>query len=130
MIFTQPVYEFAHALHIRNDEDCEKLIQESMVLADQVEAGDDRNREILEMMLNAIERYEDKSFRLPENATPEKVMVVLMEENGHNQSAMTDIASRTVINEIINGKRKLTRTHIERLCRKYKVSASVFYGEQ
>ena len=44
------------------------------------------------------------------------------------QYQMADIAPRTVINEIIHGKRKLNRRHIERLCRKYRVSADLFIG--
>ena len=63
-----------------------------------------------------------------ENPSAEEMMIFLMDQHGHNQSEMTDIAPRTVINAIIHGKRKLNRRHIEGLCRKYRVSADLFIG--
>ena len=82
---------------------------------------------ILDVLARAVAAYEETHYPM-ENPSAEAMMAFLMDQHGHNQSEMTDIAPRTVINEIIHGKRKLNRRHIERLCRKYRVSADLFIG--
>lgn len=126
MTLTKEVVEFANALHIQDDVHLQELIEESREIADKVEAGDDSLRPVLDVLINSIETYEDEHFEFPA-VSPEEMMRWLMEKNNHKQTDMTDVASRTVINEILNGKRKLNRLHIERLCTKYTVQANWFY---
>ena len=82
---------------------------------------------VLDALSRAVAAYEQARYPM-ENASAEEMMVFLMDQHGHNQSDMTDVAPRTVINAIINGRRKLNRRHIEGLCRKYGVSADLFIG--
>lgn len=126
MTLTKEVVEFANALHIQDDVHLQELIEESREIADKVEAGDDSLRPVLDVLINSIETYEDEHFEFPA-VSPEEMMRWLMEKNNHKQTDMTDVTSRTVINEILNGKRKLNRSHIERLCKKYDVQANWFY---
>ena len=126
MTLTKEVVEFANALHIQDNVHLQELIAESREIADKVEAGDDSLRPVLDVLINSIETYEDEHFEFPA-VSPEEMMRWLMEKNNHKQTDMTDVASRTVINEILNGKRKLNRSHIERLCKKYAVDANWFY---
>ncbi len=100
-----------------NDEDCDRLIETTEQIGDRIEEGEDGLRHIFEVMVSLIEKYEDEHFTLPSKVTPESMMIHLMEKNSHNQSDMQDVAPRPVINMIVNGKRKLTREHIEKLCR-------------
>lgn len=122
-----PVDVIAPLLLIRDDEDCDRLIETTEQIGDRIEEGEEGLRPIFEVMLRLIEKYEDEHFTLPTKVTPESMMIHLMEENGHNQSDMQDVAPRPVINMIVNGKRKLTREHIEKLCKKYDVTGEWFY---
>ncbi|WP_210411493.1 helix-turn-helix domain-containing protein [Oceanispirochaeta crateris] len=49
-----------------------------------------------------------------------------LENHDHKQGDLTDVASRTIINEILNGKRELNLGHIRRLSDKYGVSPELF----
>ena len=126
MTLTKEVVEFANALNIQDDIHLREIIEESREIAEKVEAGDDSLHSVLDILIGAIEAYEDEHFKFPA-VSPEEMMRWLMEKNNHKQTDMTDVASRTVINEILNGKRKLNRLHIERLCIKYAVDANWFY---
>jgi len=127
MTLTKEVVEFAKVLHIKDNVHLKEMIEESRKIAERVEAGDDSLLPVLDILIDAIEAYEDDNFKLP-SVSPEEMMRWLMEKNNHKQTDMTDVAPRTVINEILNGKRKLNRTHIERLCAKYSVDANWFYS--
>ena len=126
MTLTKEVVEFANVLHIQDDIHLQKLIEESLEIGEKIEAGDDSLSSVLDVLISTIESYEDEHFKLP-FVSPEEMMRWLMEKNNHKQTDMVDVASRTVINEILNNKRKLNRLHIERLCIKYNVDANWFY---
>lgn len=128
MQLNTPVDVIAPLLLIRDDEDCDRLIETTEQIGDRIEEGEEGLRPIFEVMLRLIEKYEDEHFTLPTKVTPESMMIHLMEENGHTQSDMQEVAPRPVINMIVNGKRKLTRDHIEKLCKKYGVTGAWFYG--
>ena len=119
---------FAEFLTISNDDDCDKLVSFAHGLSEKVEHGDNSVRHLLELVIDRVEKYEDEHFSLPSRVTPESMMKHLMEEHGHSQLDMKDVAPRPVINMIVNGKRKLTREHIEKLCKKYNVTGEWFYG--
>lgn len=123
-----PVDVIAPLLLIRDDKDCDRLIETAEQIGDRIEVGEEGLRPIFEVMIRLIEKYEDEHFTLPSKVTPESMMIHLMEEHGHSQSDMQDVAPRPVINMIVNGKRKLTREHIEKLCKKYSVTGDWFYG--
>ncbi len=126
MTLTKEVVEFANVLHIQDDIHLQELIEESRKIGERIEAGADSLRPVMDVLLSTIESYEDEHFNLP-SVSPEEMMRWLMEKNNHKQTDMIDVASRTVINEVLNGKRKLNRLHIERLCIKYAVKANWFY---
>ena len=50
-----------------------------------------------------------------------------MEQHGHRQSDLNDVAPRTVISEILNGKRQLNLGHIRRISEKYGGVSRSFY---
>ena len=120
MSFMQmPVKAAAPYMVIKNNDDLDRMIEICRDLSTQYEYGD-------ELVGTLIEKYEDEHIRF--NANPESMMRYLMEKHGHKQTDMTDVAPRPVINTILNGKRKLTRTHIERLIKKYNITGDWFYS--
>jgi len=74
-----------------------------------------------------IEEYEKKEFK-PKPSTPEGVLRFLMEQNDLNQYDLAeDLGGQPVVSDILRGKRKLTREHIERLSERFHISPSSFY---
>ena len=72
--------------------------------------------------------YEKKDFPL-KSASPEEVLRFLMEENDLSQYDLaSDFGGQPVVSDILNGKRKLTREHIERLSKRFGISPATFFS--
>lgn len=62
-------------------------------------------------------------------ASPEEMLSFLMEQNGLSQYDLADeLGGQPVVSDILRGKRKLSRDHIERLGERFHVSPASFYG--
>lgn len=70
-----------------------------------------------------IEEYEKEEFSIG-GATPEEILSYLMEQNNLTQYDLApDLGGQPVVSDILRGKRKLTREHIEHL--KYAISEEI-----
>jgi HTH-type transcriptional regulator/antitoxin HigA len=77
-----------------------------------------------EYVLEQIQKYEAS---LPkEKLEPAEILTYLMEEHGHRQVDLTDLAPKSVISAVLNGKREMSKNLIRGLARKYSVNPSVF----
>ena len=65
MTLTKEVVEFANALHIQDDTQLLEIIEESREIAERVEAGDVSLHPVLDILIGAIEAYEDDNFKFP-----------------------------------------------------------------
>jgi HTH-type transcriptional regulator / antitoxin HigA len=76
-----------------------------------------------------IEKYEREKF--PDADVPAvEIIRELMEANGLRQKDLADVLGgghESAVSEILNGKRPLSITHIERLSQRFKVSPAVFF---
>jgi HTH-type transcriptional regulator/antitoxin HigA len=96
--------------------------------SDSLDAG---NRAAVGQYLSAvipfIERYEKKVFPI-EPATPEDVLGFLMEQHDLTQYNLAkELGGQPVVSQILRGKRRLTREHIERLSKRFGVTPATFY---
>ena len=74
--------------------------------------------------------YEKEEFPV-KTASPEEVLRFLMEENDLSQYDLaSDFGGQPVVSDILNGKRKLTREHIERLSKRFGISPATFFPGQ
>jgi HTH-type transcriptional regulator/antitoxin HigA len=74
-----------------------------------------------------IETYEKKHFDIG-RATPEEILAFLMEQNDLSQYDLaSELGGQPVVSDILNGKRKLTRDHIERLSKRFGISPATFF---
>jgi antitoxin component HigA of HigAB toxin-antitoxin module len=71
--------------------------------------------------------YDDHIREPIEEASGVDFLKTLMEDRGLKQSDLKAIAPQSVISEILNGKRKMTRTHIEELAKFFNVSPAMFF---
>ncbi len=81
----------------------------------------------LSAVIPFIEQFEKKEFPV-DSATPEEVLGFLMEENSLSQYDIAqDVGGQPVVSEVLRGKRRLTREHIERLSKRFGVTPATFY---
>lgn len=81
----------------------------------------------LSAVIPFIEGYEKNEFALSA-VTPEDMLRFLMEQNGLTQYDLAkDLGGQSTVSNILLGKRKLTRDHIEALGKRFHVSPATFY---
>lgn len=96
------------------------------------ESVSSRDRSSIESYLQAVapfvEEYERKEFRL-KRISPETMLQFLMEQNNLSQyDIASELGGQPVVSDVLRGKRRLTREHIERLGARFHVSPAAFYG--
>ncbi len=85
-------------------------------------------KEYLIAVVPFVEDYEKKTFKI-ESSTPEEVLQFLMEQNDLSQYDIAEeVGGQSVVSDILNGKRKLTRDHIEKLSQRFKITPATFFG--
>jgi HTH-type transcriptional regulator / antitoxin HigA len=115
-----------HVIHaeVQNEEYTATL--ESLLSKNNRTAGESRLAELLTLL---IEDFEDKHYSLP-SASPIEIVRHLMESNGLRQVDMVDVfGSHSITSDVLNGKRDLAKTHIEKLSRRFSVSPELFFAE-
>ena len=81
----------------------------------------------LRAVIPFIEQYEKREFPIGP-ATPEEVLGFFMEEHNLTQYDLAkDLGGQPVVSQILRGKRRLTREHIERLSKRFGVTPATFY---
>jgi HTH-type transcriptional regulator/antitoxin HigA len=84
-------------------------------------------RRYCELLGVLIEDYEKRTFPLKTKALPIDVLKELMTANQLQQKDLLDVFKhKTMISEILSGKRPLSVDHIRGLARRFRVSPEVF----
>ncbi len=74
-----------------------------------------------------VEQFEKREFPIGP-ATPEEVLRFLIEQHDLSQYDLAkELGGQPVVSQILRGKRRLTREHIERLSKRFGVTAATFY---
>ena len=85
-------------------------------------------RQFIKLLATLIEKYDEEHTAIP-NASPVEVLTTLMEANNLKQKDLIPyIGNESVVSMILNGKRPLTKSHIEKLSKHFKVSPAVFFA--
>ena len=64
-------------------------------------------------------------------ATPRDVVRHLMESNGLRQVDLIDVfGAESTVSEVLNGKRDLAKSHIEKLSLRFNVSPELFFDQR
>jgi len=84
-------------------------------------------KELAELLTLLIEDFEEKRYRLP-HAKPVDVVRFLMEQHNLLQKDLADVfGTRSIVSEVLSGKRELNKEHIARLSARFHVSPEVFF---
>ncbi len=119
------VSDFLLKFRISTDEENDRAIEELEALTDRMEAGESDLEPIIDYITGMIGKYEDEHYPV-EPVSPVDMLKHLMENHNHRQADLADVATQSVISEILNGKRELNLGHIRKLSEKYGVSPAVF----
>lgn len=84
--------------------------------------------EYLQALTDLVDVYEDAHVVFP-TVSGLDALRYLMEENGLTQADLVpDFGTRSIVSEVLAGKRHLALTHIARLAERFGVPADVFIG--
>jgi HTH-type transcriptional regulator / antitoxin HigA len=88
-------------------------------------------KETVKAFLNAlvpfIEAYEKSHMAIPA-ASPEEMFRFLIEQHALTQYDLSkELGGQPVVSDVVHGKRKLTRDHIEKLGKRFHISPAAFY---
>jgi HTH-type transcriptional regulator/antitoxin HigA len=117
--------KFMQSLQIHTEEDNDRAIQHLMELTNKFEAGETVLEPVIDYITSLISAFEEEYYPI-QDVSPVEILRHLMENHGHKQGDLKDVASRTVINEILSGKKQLNLGHIRRLSEKYGVPPELF----
>ena len=105
-----------HRLYI---EQLEKLTGQAVVTP--------AEEKLINLLTVLIEDYEARNFPVPE-AAPLAIVRHLMEAHRLRQKDLVDVfGTESIVSDVLNGKRDLTKEHIRRLGHRFHVSPSVFF---
>jgi HTH-type transcriptional regulator / antitoxin HigA len=84
-------------------------------------------RKYARLLATLIENYESKRYPMP-GVKPEEVLAELIEQNNLRQKDLVPLLGpESVVSEIVNGKRALSASNIEKLSQRFHVSPAVFF---
>jgi HTH-type transcriptional regulator/antitoxin HigA len=84
-------------------------------------------KELAELLTLLIEDFESKRYKLP-RAKPVDILRFLMDQHGLKQKDLADVfGTRSIVSEVLSGKRKLNREHIQRLSERFHISPEAFF---
>ena len=111
---------------IRSERENEYYV-EALYELDQRKSLSREERELADLLTLLIEDFEDRKYSLP-RATPTEMLAFLMEQQGLKQKDLVDVfGTRSIVSEVVNGKRELNKEHIRKLSARFGVSPEVFF---
>ena len=85
-------------------------------------------RRLAELLTLLIEDFEEQQYALPRRAGPVDLLKHLMESNGLRQVDLLEVfGTASVVSEVLNGKRQLSKAHIAKLSQRFHVSPALFF---
>ena len=115
-----------HVIHTEEDNECYTTVLEKLLAK---RNRTDEESRIVELLTLLIEDFEEKNYSLT-LATPRDVVRHLMESNGLRQVDLIDVfGAESTVSEVLNGKRDLAKSHIEKLSLRFNVSPELFFDQ-
>lgn len=111
---------------IRNQADFDRVHALTDALSDEV--GDDESHPLFSMLdltMELIQRWEDEHVVVPDGE-PREVLRFLLDENDLKQKDLSDIASPTLISDILAGRREISKGLAKKLATRFNVNVSAF----
>jgi HTH-type transcriptional regulator/antitoxin HigA len=111
---------------IRSERENEYYV-EALYELDQRKSLSREERELADLLTLLIEDFEQRKYSLP-RATPTEMLAFLMDQHSLKQKDLVDVfGTRSIVSEVVNGKRELNKEHIRKLSERFGVSPEVFF---
>lgn len=111
---------------IRSEAENEYYV-EALYVLEQKRSLSREEKEFSDLLTLLIEDFEARRYQLP-RATPLQALAFLMEQHGLRQKDLAGIfGARSVVSEVMSGKRELTKEQIRRLSQRFHVSPEIFF---
>jgi HTH-type transcriptional regulator / antitoxin HigA len=82
---------------------------------------------LAELLTVLIERFEEENYRI-KSASPIEVLRELMQANHLKQKDLVNVfGAESTVSAVLSGKREMTREHIKRLSKRFRVSPELFF---
>jgi HTH-type transcriptional regulator / antitoxin HigA len=118
--------DLGHPKVIRTEAENEYYI-EALYALEQKRSLSREEKEFSDLLTLLIEDFEERRYQLP-RATALQALAFLTEQHGLKQKDLTDVfGTRSVVSEVMSGKRKLTLEQIRRLSQRFHVSPEIFF---
>lgn len=116
-----------HVRPIRNVDDYRQMVRLADLLTDHLEEGDhdDPLMSLFDVVTDLIELWESRNVEIPQ-AEPREVLRHLMAEHGLRQKDLLDVASQTLLSDILSGRRAISKAVAKKLAARFQVDATVF----
>lgn len=112
---------------LRSDADLDSAIEMIDRLIDRPVLGTGE-QDYLDVLARLVEDYEAEHIHIPP-VSGVAMLRHLMEENNLKQADLAGLfGGKSVISEVLSGKRQLSKQHIQRLSERFKLPADVFMG--
>lgn len=113
---------------VRNEEDFIATQKQIYKILDRENISEDE-QEYLNLLGVIIHDYEEEWEPIPRLSSNEKLRLLLEEYNLNTRDLLPIFASENKINEVLSGKRKITKEQKKQLAKLFKVSPSFFDQE-
>lgn len=82
---------------------------------------------LLDLLVRLIEDFEDQAYPMGNIAKPLDILKSLISEHGLKQTDLLDVfGSQSIVSEVLNGKRGISKNHAKRLGKRFNLPADLF----
>ena len=114
-----------HVIHTEAENERCATVLETLLRKKNSTAEEKRLAELLTLL---IEEFEEKEYALPSTG-PIDMVRHLMDSNNLRQVDLLDVfGTDSVVSEVLNGKRELSKAHITKLSQKFQLSPALFFS--
>jgi antitoxin component HigA of HigAB toxin-antitoxin module len=107
----------------------EAHLSEALAVIDQLLERSTAEEEYLRALTDLVETYENAHVTIP-TVSGVEALRFLMEEHGLTQADLAPLfGTRSIVSEVLAGKRRLALSHIARLAERFGVPADVFSAQ-
>jgi HTH-type transcriptional regulator/antitoxin HigA len=94
-----------------------------------IDKGDDitpEEVELAKLLGHLIQEFEQRFYK-PRSVTPREVLIELMAANNLKQADLIPIfGSKSIVSEVVNGKREISKAHAKALAQRFRTSTDLF----
>jgi HTH-type transcriptional regulator/antitoxin HigA len=128
--------EASNILHIKTKEQYEEALSIVENLFEKAtDDSDDPLHDLIEILSRGIEKYESHqealaSFTREASNLSQEILVLRVLMDQHNltiSDLKEEVGSKSLVSMILNGKRNLTKDHINKLARRFNINPGLFF---